>query len=441
MVGIDPAALCRAPFSPALEFLLYLYGLRCDGRTIPPREAPPLKLRPLVCLALMHMLVDGYAQVLAPLWPRLQADLGLGAWGLTLLVSAWQLAASLSQPLFGCWGDRCNGRWMVGAGPALVVVCVSLLGLAHGPVALTGLLVLGGLGVGAFHPEAAVGVVEASGSRAARGLSLFTFGGMLGLGLGPVLSGTLADTYGLHGLAWTAPPALLFLAVLILARRPVPPPLVAAAVAPVRRTASAGGDWRPAVLLLGVATLRAIPALGVPLGMAFLLEQRGESEAAVGWSQSVFLLSGGLGTLACPLLVRPGRELVVLFGLSVPAAGCLMLLAWDQPATYYVGLVGSGLLLQGAIPILIAYSQRILPHGQRLAASLTLGASWGLAGMAVAVMQAAFEKTGHLEGMLWAMVPFAAAAALAVCFLPRVPSTTHRIAQRQELAPVADLRV
>jgi FSR family fosmidomycin resistance protein-like MFS transporter len=380
-----------------------------------------LKLRSLFCLALIHLLVDGYAQVVTPLWPRLQVDLQLAPWALTLLFAAWQVAASISQPLFGCWGDRFNSRWMIGLGPALAIICISLVGLTRSPAVVTLLLIVGGLGIGAFHPEAAVGVVEASGQKAAQGLAVFTFGGMLGLGVAPILSGLLAEHYGLHGLAWSAPPALLLLTLLVLSRGSTGPSPLSEAP-PVRLTDFLDEHWRPAALLLLVAMLRAIPALGVPLGLAFLLKQQGLSESAIGWSQGVFLLSGGLGTLLCPLLVRPGRELTVLFGLSVPATGFLLLLAWDHPGVYYPALAGSGLLLQGAIPILIAYSQRLLPRGQRLAASLTLGASWGLGGLVVAVLQAHFARVGHPEGMLWAMVPFGLAAAVAIGFLPRLPS-------------------
>jgi FSR family fosmidomycin resistance protein-like MFS transporter len=366
----------------------------------------------------MHMLVDGFAQVVTPLWPRLRDDARVGPLALGLLFPVWQLATSFSQPLFGCWGDRFNSRWMIVLGPALAIVCVSLMGLVHEPFALMLLLAAGGLGIGAFHPEAAVGVVEASETRPARGLALFAFGGMLGLGVGPMISGKLVDAGGMSNLIWMAPPGLLLLAGLALYGRPAGHvPLTS--TPPVRLGEFLTAHGRPALLLLIVATLRAIPAVGVPLGLAFLLEQRGQSESAIGMDQGVFLLSGGLGTLVCPLFVRTGREVRMLLVLSVPAVGCLLLLAWGHPLAYYPGLAGSGLLLQGAIPILIAYSQRLLPGGQRLAASLTLGASWGLAALIVAPLQGYFTTAGRPEGMLWTMVPFGAIAALAVGFLPR----------------------
>ena len=387
-----------------------------------------MKLRALLCLALMHMLVDGFAQILTPLWPRLREDEHIGPLALGLLFPVWQLATSFSQPVFGCWGDRFNSRWLIALGPAMAIVCVSLIGLVHEPIALMFLLAAGGLGVGAFHPEAAVGVVEASGSKPTRGLALFTFGGMLGLGVGPMISGQLVDAGGMSNLIWMVPPGLLLLTGLVLYGRPAAHVPLSSSQ-PVRLGEFLGAHGRPALLLLIVATLRAIPAVGVPLGLAFLLEQQGHSESAIGVAQGVFLLSGGLGTLVCPLFVRTGQEVRMLLVLSVPAVGCLLLLAWGHPLAYYPALAGSGLLLQGAIPILIAYSQHLLPGGQRLAASLTLGASWGLAALIVAPLQGYFTSAVRPEGMLWAMVPFGAIAALAVCLLPRVrtePATRKR---------------
>jgi FSR family fosmidomycin resistance protein-like MFS transporter len=85
----------------------------------------------------------------------------------------------------------------------------------------------------------------------------------------------------------------------------------------------------------------------------------------------------------------------------------------------YVGLAGAGFLLQGTIPILIAYSQRLLPRGQRLAASLTLGASWGLGGVVVAGLKLIFTGD-QLPHMLWAMIPFALASSACAAMLPRV---------------------
>jgi FSR family fosmidomycin resistance protein-like MFS transporter len=391
-----------------------------------------VKLRFLLCLALLHTLVDGYAQVVTPLWPQLTK--GLGPRTFTVVLASWQLATSLSQPLFACWGDRFGSRWLVGFGPALAVVCVSLLGFASGPVSLMCLLVLGGLGIGAFHPEAAVGVVEAAGTRMTQGLAIFVCGGMVGLGLGPLVSGTLAAEYGLPSLVWLMPPGLVLVGLLFLVHGPAahafPHGLQGDGLIDALR-----GRWGAALLLLTVATLRVVPILGIPLTLAFWLDQQDVSEAGIGLHQSLFLLSGGLGTLLCPLLFRPGREVAGLVGTMLPAAGCVALLTQRHAVAYYTGLIGAGFLLQGSIPLLIAHSQRVLPRGQRLAASLTLGTSWGLGGLVVAGLQAYFNAAGRFEGLLWALVPFTVLAALGSCLLPRSGTAPDVVAPAPTLSP------
>jgi len=378
-----------------------------------------LKFRSLLCLALIHTLVDTTAQLLTPLWPRLQETFSLSPWAFTALYATWQASASVSQPLFACCGDRWNTRWIVWLGPGLGVVCLGLIGFAGHPILLALLLMVGGFGIGAFHPEAAVGVVEASGERIANALSIFTFGGMVGLAIGPTLSGTLVDRFGLQGLAWTLVPSILLLCMLTLVRGPSGDGVEGHSPGPPLRQVLEG-RWLATTILLSVATLRVVPALGVPLWLPFLLKQRGLSEQAIGLSVSLVLLRGGIGTLVCPLFCRPGKEIPVLVGTGLPAAGCLILLAADNSVAYYVGLIGSGFLVQGAVPILIAYSQRLLPRGRRLAASLSLGTSWGLGALIVGGFPAYFSALGRLEWMFWAMAPFALAAALGSYRLPRL---------------------
>jgi FSR family fosmidomycin resistance protein-like MFS transporter len=179
---------------------------------------------------------------------------------------------------------------------------------------------------------------------------------------------------------------------------------------------------------LTVATLRVVPVMGVPYGLAFLLKQRNVPESEIGITQSIFLLSGSLGTLMSPLISRPGRELAALVGTIAPAALGLSLLTQTEPGLFYLGLSGSGFCLQAAMPLLMSYAQRLLPRGRRVAASLTLGTSWGLGGIIVSGLQAHFVSIGRLDWMLWALVPFALAAGLGSLLLPRLDQIPGKIA-------------
>jgi FSR family fosmidomycin resistance protein-like MFS transporter len=382
-----------------------------------------LKLRALICLALIHTLVDCFSQFVSPLWPRFQSQLEIEAAVIPLLFAAWQTGASMSQPLFGYIGDRFDTRWIVALGPALAIACIASVGHASNALTLGLLLFMGGLGIGGFHPEAAVGVVQSSGKSITRGLAIFTFGGMVGLGLGPVLSGKLTDHFGMPSLIWAAVPGLVLLGILVFLRGPTTHPHAHSANGGASFAAMLDGRGWSVLLLLTVATLRVVPAVGVPFCLAFVLEKEGSSDFHIGLVQGIFLFAGGLGTLLCPLLSRAGRELGTLIGTTLVAACFLTLLTKPEKWMLYVGLAGSGFLLQGTIPILIAYSQRLLPRGQRLAASLTLGASWGLGGVIVAGLKLIFTGD-QLPNMLWAMVPFALASSACAALLPRVATAT-----------------
>jgi FSR family fosmidomycin resistance protein-like MFS transporter len=384
-----------------------------------------LNVRALICLALIHAIVDCFSQFVSPLWPRFETQLGIELALIPLLFAAWQFGASMSQPLFGYLGDRFDTRWIVALGPALAIACIASVGHATGPWTLGLLLFTGGLGIGGFHPEAAVGVVQSSGKSITRGLAIFTFGGMVGLGFGPVLSGTLTQHFGMSSLIWAALPGLLLLGTLVVFRGQTTHPHTHASNGGVSFVTMLDGRGWSVLLLLMVATLRVVPAVGVPFCLAFLLEKEGAGDFQIGLVQSVFLLSGGLGTLLCPLFARAGREVGTLVGTTLVAAGFLALLTQPNKLAMFVGLAGAGFLLQGTIPILIAYSQRLLPRGQRLAASLTLGASWGLGGVVVAGLKLIFTGD-QLPHMLWAMVPFALASSACATLLPRVAASVSR---------------
>jgi len=120
----------------------------------------------LLFAAATHFLVDATAGMLNPLWPRLDSHYRLAGWEGAALFFLWQMATSVSQFWFGLYGDRFNSRWMLWAGPLIAVVCLSGVGLTHSPLLLAVFLIVGGLGIAAYHPEAAAlaGIATSSAS-------------------------------------------------------------------------------------------------------------------------------------------------------------------------------------------------------------------------------------------------------------------------------------
>src|SRR5262249_48960309 len=137
-----------------------------------------------------------------------------------------------------------------------------------------------------------------------------------------------------------------------------------------------------------VGMLRVLPAMGVPLALSFVMKARGDSNEQIGIVQSAFLAAIGAGNLGCAMLVRQGIERRVLWQLPLLVAPAV----WFCPAAHGFALLAcvtvGGLLLGTTLPILVSYGQRLMPEGQRVASSITMGVTWGLGGGIVAVTTA-----------------------------------------------------
>ena len=76
-------------------------------------------------------------------------------------------------------------------------------------------MIIAGLGVAAYHPEATKHAAWIARERPATAMSLFSIGGNLGVALGPLAAGFVAAHYGLHGAALLVIPAALVAALML----------------------------------------------------------------------------------------------------------------------------------------------------------------------------------------------------------------------------------
>ena len=156
----------------------------------------------LVLLSLGHFTVDAYASFFSPLLPLLVAKLHLSLTLVGSLVALAAVASSFSQLLFGWLADRVQRPWFVAFGPLVAAVFLSAVGLASSYGALVLVLMLGGIGVAAFHPQAAVLASELS-PRRGLAMSIFVTGGTLGFSLGPLFAVSVVGASGLER-TWVA---------------------------------------------------------------------------------------------------------------------------------------------------------------------------------------------------------------------------------------------
>ena len=149
--------------------------------------------KPVALLSVSHGLVDLCQGMVPALLLFLVKDLGLSYAQGAGLVFATSSASSVVQPLFGVLADRFSFRWLLPlsvllTGAGLALGCQS----AHYPI-IFATLTVSGLGVAAFHPEAARQVHRLARPGRTAEMSVFAVGGNIGFATAPLVTAGLMD--------------------------------------------------------------------------------------------------------------------------------------------------------------------------------------------------------------------------------------------------------
>jgi len=357
-------------------------------------------------MACVHMMVDGYGNIFAPLLPLLIPRLHLTLAAAGTLTMLFQLSASVAQIGFGHIADRWRPRLLVMIGPVVAVTVLSFTGAATSPLMLALILTVGGLGCAAFHPPAAALAHRLGGARPGFTMSVYITGGTLGFSLGPLMFSPFADRFGL---TWTPVLALPGLAVVAFFLRRVPA---------MTTHVTAGGGFgalrpyaRPLALLYFIVVLRTLAAISFATFMPVMLTRRGMSLAAAGTAVAMYLFATGVGGfVGGPTADRFGPRRVIALSLVLACPFLFVaptLTGWQFLVTVAVG----GFFLQSTLPVNVTFGQSIAPVSAATVSSLMMGFAWGMGGLSVPFVGMIADRIG-IEATLrvLALVPLAAAA-------------------------------
>ena len=304
-------------------------------------------------------------------------------------------------------------------GLALGAVGIALVGVSSSYSLVLGAVVLSGIGVAAFHPEATRFANLISGSKRATGMGVFSVGGSSGFALGPLLLTPLVLGLGLEG-------TLLFAML----------PLAAAGVVtlelprlrgfrspnttPGEGSGTVGRDlWLPFGVLSGVISLRSMVLFGliafVPLYFAGVFDS---SEVVSNVALSVTLVAGVVGTLLGGRLADlHGRRSVLVGSLAIlpPLLVCFLL---SGEIASLALLVPIGIATVASSSLTIVMGQEYLPGRIGVASGVTVGLAIGMGGIGSPVLGALADRYG-LESVMVALALLPVPAVLLALRLPR----------------------
>lgn len=333
-------------------------------------------------LAMVHAVNDVLTGMLGALLPTLQERFMASTTVLAMLVAAFSISSSVTQPVLGALADRFGLRQVAGAGVALTAVSLSLIGVAGSVPLLLVLLVVGGIGSAALHPVSTSIVGGPSSKSPGLAVGLFTAGGMAGFAAGPVLVLFLVSAWGASITPWLMLPGLL-LAIGMVTLLPTWEPHSTGRLRNVfdRRLLAS----RPIVWLTLAAALVSLAFItftsAIPL---WLVTEHGLAPDAplLGWTLGIFSLAAGVGAvLGGAVGARMGYARTTALSLvaAVPALLAVLLVA-PGSATLLAAGVG-GVLMYAGQPLLIVAAQDSVPHAPAAAAGIVLGVGHALAGL------------------------------------------------------------
>ena len=348
-----------------------------------------------------HLFTDLNQGAVAALLPFLISERGLSLAAAGALVFAATVSSSLVQPLFGIFSDRNPIPALMPFGVLLAGVGMALAGVAPSYPLIFASVVVSGIGVAAFHPEAARFANYVSGARRARGMSFFSVGGNAGFALGPIVATPLVLAFGLPGTLFLALPATLMAGVMF-AETPRMLRLAPEEAADGTREVDASRErWGPFAVMVAVVAVRSFVYFGLVAFVAAYYERVHGASAALGnVALTVMLAAGAVGTLLMgPLADRFGRKAVLAW--SMLALSPLVLgftLVGPYAGMALLALVGAATV--GTFGVTVVMGQEYLPGRIGLAAGVTMGLSIGLGGVGAPLLGLLADAGGLKTTML-----------------------------------------
>ncbi|OSZ70409.1 MFS transporter [Sphingomonas sp. IBVSS2] len=345
----------------------------------------------IVAISFCHLLNDMMQSLLPAIYPNLKTDLGLSFGQIGLVTLAYQITASILQPLIGLYADKRPTPLALPGGTLFSLAGLAILSVAHSyGMVLAGAALLG-IGSSVFHPESSRVARMAAGQRHGLSQSLFQVGGNAGQALGPLAAALVVVRWGQSSLAFFALLALLSGAVLWnvaawyrhhgLAR------LQAGRRASTADLLPKGHAARGILILLALIFSKYVYLASLTSYFTFYLIHRFQvSVQSAQLYLFAFLAAVAVGTIAGgPLGDRFGRKYVIWFSI-LGALPFTLLLPYVSLFWTGVLVLPIGLILASAFPAIVVFAQELVPGKVGMISGLFFGFSFGMGGLGAAAL-------------------------------------------------------
>lgn len=393
--------------------------------SLPQRAMMPV----LIALSFTHLLNDMIQSLIPAIYPIIKEAYRLDFGQIGLITLTFQVSASLLQPAVGLYTDKHPMPYSMVVGMGFTLA--GLIGLAY--AGSYGFLLLSaacvGIGSSIFHPEATRMARNASGGQHGLAQGIFQVGGQTGGALGPLLAAFIIVPRGQGSLAWFSVAALVAMMLMVwtaasYARldRARPPKPAAASAAPAR-PGKRSVAFAITILIILLFSKNAYSASFSSFYTFYLMGKFGISIQNSQVMLFLFLASSAAGALAGGMLGdRIGRNKIIWFSILGALPFTLILpyadLFWTGVLTIVINLI-----MSSAFAAILIYALELLPGRVGLVGGFFYGLSFGLGGLAAALLGEFADILG-IE-TVYKICSFIPLMGLLAWFLPRLSEGTR----------------
>ncbi|WP_420909637.1 MFS transporter [Kaistia nematophila] len=368
------------------------------------------------------MLNDLMQSVIPAIYPILKTEFALSFGQIGLIQLAFQLTASILQPVVGIYTDKHPQPFSLAVGMGVTLCGLLMVSMANTYPMLLVAVALIGMGSSIFHPEASRVARMASGGRHGFAQSLFQVGGNFGSAIGPLLAAVIVLARGQSSVAWFSLVALA--GAMILTRvgfwyRDHQRERKKANIAPVVQTLSRKVVVR-SILILAVLIFSKFFYMAALTSYYtfYLIETFNVSVKDAQIYLFVFLAAVAAGTIAGgPIGDRFGRKFVMWFSILGVLPFTLLLphasLGWTIALSIVIGFI-----LSSAFPAIIVYAQELVPGKVGLVSGLFFGFAFGMGGIGAAALGELADWTSIT--FVFQICAFLPVLGLLTAFLPNI---------------------
>ncbi|MDJ0780906.1 MAG: MFS transporter [Desulfosarcinaceae bacterium] len=361
-----------------------------------------MKIRSIWILSAGHLITDVNQGALPAMLPFFISAYDLSYTAAAGIVFAANLASSIVQPLFGYTADRFSSPWMLSIGLILAGGGIGLTGLCENYQLILVLAVTSGIGIAAYHPEAARLVNYEAGNQKNAAMSIFGVGGTIGFAIGPFLITTALIHWNLNGTIILILPVSV-MAILLTIQYPKLQSI--SRKHQLRNYGSSGqavnDDWWAFIRLTFVIIGRSIIFYGlntfIPIYWITYLHQ---SKMMGSIALTTFAASGIIGNLIGGSLAdKYGPKKVLLLGFSGLAVLLPIFCLVNSALISLLLMLPIGLILYASYSPSIVLGQNYLPNRIGLSSGITLGVAISIGGAATPIIGKIADIYGVWSGI------------------------------------------